>query len=310
MGAGSVSGSVSDDHTVAGVVLAAGEGRRLRPLTLERPKPLCPVGNVALVDHAIDRLRPAVGAVAVNVHHGRAAMEGHLADRPVHVSVEAERALGTAGALGHLRPWLDGRAALVVNADAWCRADLVSFLAGWDGERVRIMVSGPAEFGPGSGIVASLMPWSVIERLAPVPSGLYERCWVDHAARAVLDVVGHDGPFVDCGTPAQYLEANHRAIAEHGSSMVADPAPRSVFARVVRSAVGVGAIVEGTVSDSVIWSGARVEAGEHLDRAIRTAAGRTVLVRSTRRAAQPPAGRATGSATGTDSVEAAWVARS
>ena len=86
---------------LAGVVLAAGAGTRLRPLTRLRPKALCPVANVPLVDLALERVRPAVEAVAVNVHHGRAALEAHLADAAVHVSVEEGEALGTGGALGH-----------------------------------------------------------------------------------------------------------------------------------------------------------------------------------------------------------------
>ena len=76
---------------VVGIVLAAGAGTRLRPLTLERPKALCPVGDVPLVDLAVDRVAPFVGAVAVNVHHGRDQLEPHLFARgDVHVSVEAE----------------------------------------------------------------------------------------------------------------------------------------------------------------------------------------------------------------------------
>ncbi len=116
---------------LVGVVLAAGRGTRLRPLTRLRPKALCPVGNVPLVDLALDRVRPAVDDVAVNLHHGRRALDLHLAD-DVHRSVEEDEALGTAGALGQLRPWIDGRGVLVVNADAWCPGSLAPFAEGWD----------------------------------------------------------------------------------------------------------------------------------------------------------------------------------
>ena len=97
-------------ESLAGVVLAAGAGSRLRPLTRLRPKALCPVGDRPLVDHACDRAASVTSDVAVNVHHGRALVEAHLADRPLHLSVEADEARGTAGALGLLRPWIDGRA--------------------------------------------------------------------------------------------------------------------------------------------------------------------------------------------------------
>ena len=92
---------------VCALVLAAGEGRRLRPLTCLRPKPLCPVGGRTLLDLAVERARTATAAVAVNVHHGREAIEAHLATGPggagVHVSVEEPEALGTAGAVAQLR---------------------------------------------------------------------------------------------------------------------------------------------------------------------------------------------------------------
>lgn len=245
---------------VAGVVLAAGAGVRLRPLSLLRPKALCPVGNVALVDLAIDRVLPEVGEVAVNVHHGRAAMEAHLAQRPVHCSIEEAEALGTAGAIGHLRGWLDGRGALVVNADAWCPGSLADFVAGWDGVRVRLLAVGADTLTPATSIAGALLPWSEIARLEPTPSGLYERSWARAQADGRLEVVRHDGPFVDCGTPADYLAAN--LAASGGLSVVGDDA-----------------VVAGELEASVVWPGGVVWPGERLVRAIRPDDITTVLVR-------------------------------
>ncbi|HSM15042.1 MAG TPA: sugar phosphate nucleotidyltransferase, partial [Thermoanaerobaculia bacterium] len=52
------------------LVLAAGRGERLRPLTAELPKPLLPVAGRPLVEHTLERLRAAgVEAVAINLHH-------------------------------------------------------------------------------------------------------------------------------------------------------------------------------------------------------------------------------------------------
>lgn len=244
---------------VAGVVLAAGAGVRLRPLTLVRPKALCPVDNVALVDLALERVRSAVDAAAVNLHHGRAALDAHL-DASVHRSVERERPLGTAGALGHLRGWLSGRAALVVNADAWCPGSLAGFVSTWDGERVRILVAGGDTFGPTSRIAGALMPWSTIEPLAAEPSGLYETVWARADAERRLEVVRHDGAFIDCGTARDYLAAN---LAASGGESV----------------VGEAAVVDGELDRSVVWPGAVVWPGEQLTCAIRYAELATVLVR-------------------------------
>jgi MurNAc alpha-1-phosphate uridylyltransferase len=271
---------------LAAVVLAAGAGERLAPLTRLRPKPLCPVGNVALLDGALSRVATLVppGAVAVNVHHHRAQMEAHLRGHPeVHVSVEPDRARGTAGALGWLQGWLDGRPVLVVNGDSWAPGSLAPLVRDWDGERVRVLVNGPRPFGPGSPVVASLLPWSAVAGLSDEPSGLYEVCWRPAQAAGTLESVSDLGPFVDCGTPARYLHANllvARAAAngEPGAVMAAD-AVVADGATVVDSVVGAGAVIEGEVRASVVWPGAKVYAHERLDRAVRADDGVTVLVR-------------------------------
>jgi NDP-sugar pyrophosphorylase family protein len=245
---------------LAGVVLAAGAGTRLRPLTRLRPKALCPVANVPLLDLALLRMPATIDEVAVNVHHGRAAMEAHLVGLSVHCSIEAERPLGTAGALGHLRSWLDGRGALVVNADAWCPGPLTSFVDGWDRERVRVLVASGETLTPASRIAGALLPWSEVTHLAAEPSGLYERSWAPAQVAGRLDVVRHDGSFIDCGTPAQYLAANLEASG--GASVV-----------------GEDAVVAGELDRCVVWPGAVVWPGESLTRAIRPTDLDTVLVR-------------------------------
>jgi NDP-sugar pyrophosphorylase family protein len=240
--------------SVAALVLAAGAGTRLRPLTLLRPKALCPVGDRPLVDHALARVGPVTTDVTVNVHHGLDRMRAHLEGR-VRLSVEQPEALGTAGALGLLRPWIDGRPVLVTNADAWLPADLRPFVDRWDGERVRLLcVEEPdrGDFGPLRYCGAALMPWSTVARLRAEPSGLYEVSWADawHAGR--LDLVVHDGPFVDCGTPADYLAAN---LAWSGGKPVVGEG----------AVIGAGAVLER----SVVWPGSVVAPGEHLVDAIR-----------------------------------------
>jgi len=267
---------------VAGVVLAAGEGARLRPLTDLLPKVLCPVANEPLVDLAVGTVRAAVADVAVNVHHGRDLLEPHLVERgDVHVSVEEPVALGTAGAIAHLRPWLAGRAALIVNADAWCRPDLGAFLAGWDGERVRILVAGTEPFGPRSRIVASILPWREAARLDVEPSGLWESCWRALVRAEAIDTAAYGGPFVDCGTPARYLAANRWAASEAvgDGSIVHPTAVLAPGAVVEGSIVGPGAQVDGTVRRSVIWAATTVRRAEVLDHAIRAGPRTTVLVR-------------------------------
>lgn len=218
------------------------------------------MGPDTLVDRAVDSVGAVTDRVAVNVHHHRDAMVEHFAGRAsVHLSLEDPVALGTAGALAQLRPWLDGRAALVVNADTVHDEDLVSFVDGWDGERVRILMTGEPPFGPRSGIVASIAPAWAVARLRAEPSGLWESLWRDQVAVGRIDHVVATGTVIDCGTPADYLRAN--LWLSGGASVIGD-----------------GAVVRGTVQRCVVWPDSLVEREEHLVDAIR-AGPYTVLVR-------------------------------
>ena len=65
------------------MVLAAGLGKRMRPLTASRPKPLIEVAGQSLLDHLLDKLLAAgVETVVVNVHYLADAVEAHLAKNP------------------------------------------------------------------------------------------------------------------------------------------------------------------------------------------------------------------------------------
>jgi len=252
-------GSTTARGDLVAVVLAAGAGRRLRPLSDVLPKALCPVDNVALVDVALGRARSVTGDVAVNIHHGRTQMEQHLSGR-AHLSVEEPEALGTAGALGLLRGWIDGRPVLVLNSDGWHRHPLAAFVQGWDGERVRLLtVDDPeqGDFGPLRYAGAALMPWSAVAGLEPRPSGLYEVSWKALSAAGRLDLTTSTQPFFDCGTPGEYLAAN---LAASGGSSV----------------IGPGATVRGEVVRSVVWPGGTVGAGERLVDSIRVGADLTL----------------------------------
>jgi mannose-1-phosphate guanylyltransferase/MurNAc alpha-1-phosphate uridylyltransferase len=271
--------------SVAAVVLGAGTGRRLRPLTELRPKVLCPVANRALLDWALDRVRAVTTDVAVNVHHHRDQLLDHLAEASgrdpaatVHASIEADRPLGTAGALGALRDWVGGRAVLVVNGDTWCPAPLLRLLEGWDGERVRVLVLGGDPLGPRSRVIGSLTPWPVVSALPAAPLGLWEGVWRPRVAGGTLETVGWEGPFVDCASPADYLTANLAALDWLGRDRLVAP-DAVVSGDIDRSVVGAGARVVGRVVRAVVWPGAEVARSERLVDAIRADRDVTVLLR-------------------------------
>lgn len=248
---------------LAALVLAAGAGTRLRPLTLLRPKALCPVGNVPLLDRALAAL-PCRGPddVAVNAHHLAEQIVAHVGTR-AHLSVEQPRALGTAGAVGALREWIAGRGLLVTNSDAYLAgADVAAFVGGWDGERPQVLVVPAGERRADFGGVwrfagMSLLPWADASRLPPEPAGLYEVVWREAEAAGRLGVVPTGAFFVDCGTPSDYLRANLHASG--GDSVV-----------------GAGARVEGELVRAVVWPGGVVRRGERLVEAIRVGDDLTV----------------------------------
>lgn len=247
---------------VAGVVLAAGAGTRLRPLTLELPKAMCPVGNRPLVDRAIERVTPHVGSVAVNAHGTQAALLEHLRGR-VHVSVEEGERLGTAGALGHLRGWIGGRHVLVHNADAFHDDDLLALLDGWSGDQPRLLVrteDEPSDFGRHRFLGVSLLPASIARTLPDEPCGLNRLVWKPAWDAGTLELVEATGTSIDCGTAADYLRANLHVSG--GANVVADTA-----------------VVAGSITRCVVWPGARVERDEVLVDTIRSPRA-TVVVRA------------------------------
>jgi MurNAc alpha-1-phosphate uridylyltransferase len=207
-------GSVPD---LVGVVLAAGAGTRLRPFTDHHPKALATVGGRTLLDLALERVTPYAGRVAVNAHHLAEQVVDHLAGRDVHVAEEQPEALGTAGALGNLRPWIDGSPVLLTNADAWYADPSVvgDLVAGWDGERPRLFaVPGgtPGVLGGVRYVGTALLPWWSVARLEPVPTGLYEVSWhALHQAGRLELVVRPDLVAVDCGTAADLDRADRLA---------------------------------------------------------------------------------------------------
>ncbi|MFG1652014.1 sugar phosphate nucleotidyltransferase [Micromonospora sp. NPDC049275] len=283
-----MTGPASVPAELCAVVLAAGEGTRLRPLTARVPKALCPVGNVPLLDRALARLAglglSGPARVAVNACYLADQVVAHVGGR-AHLSVEPGDPLGTAGGVANLRDFIDGRPVLVGNADAYLAdaatppgPDVAALLDGWDGNSVRLLGQ-PAADPTAPGTFAghcfsgfSLLPWRLVRDLPVVFSDLVHAVWRPAEAAGALEVVPYPGTFYDTGTPADYLAANLHAA---GGDALVDPSA-TVTGRCVESVVGAGARVDGEVRRTVVWPGALVRDGERLHDVIRFGDGCTV----------------------------------
>jgi NDP-sugar pyrophosphorylase family protein len=279
---------------VCAVVLAAGEGLRLRPLTNLLPKALCPVGNVRLLDHALRRVA-GIGLsgpadVAVNAAHLAEQIEDSVADR-AYVSIEPDGPLGTAGGVGNLRDWIGGRAALIGNADAYLAdprrppgQDIAALLDGWTRDTVR-MLTLPVRPGDTGGFSGrrfagfSLLPWRYIRDLPAERDSLVRAVWRPAEERGELELVGYGGAYLDCGTPADYLSANLHALSVSqlaGGGLNVVDASATVTGHAESCVIGAHAVVAGTATRCVVWPNAEVTAAEFLTDAIRAPNGLTV----------------------------------
>lgn len=127
------------------LVLAAGLGKRMRPLTASRPKPLVEVAGKPLLDHVLERLSAAgVEKAVVNVHYLADAVEAHLRknSRGLDIAISDERnlLLETGGGMVKAQSLIDADPFLVVNSDnLWVDgpADTLKLLAShWDGGKM------------------------------------------------------------------------------------------------------------------------------------------------------------------------------
>lgn len=127
------------------MVMAAGLGKRMRPLTATRPKPLVEVAGQALLDHAFDRLEDAgVARAVVNVHYLPEQVEAHIKRRKgpltIVTSDEREQLLETGGGVLKALPLIEGDPFYTVNSDnIWINGpsdSLKAMAERWDADKM------------------------------------------------------------------------------------------------------------------------------------------------------------------------------
>ena len=121
------------------MLFAAGFGTRMRPLTLDRPKPLVEVAGRTLLDHTLDLAKDAeLSHVVVNAHYKAEQIEAHLAGTETVVLQEDPDILDTGGGLRNALPILGSDPVLTMNTDAiWQGANPIKCLQNaWDPDRM------------------------------------------------------------------------------------------------------------------------------------------------------------------------------
>ena len=140
---------VPDTAPDTAIVLAAGLGKRMRPLTDARPKPLIAVAGKTLLDHGLDVLADAgVGTAIVNVHYLADQIEAHVAARGaprVIASDERERLLDSGGGVARALLRTDAETVLLLNADTFwidgpSEPNIARLARAWDPERMDMLL--------------------------------------------------------------------------------------------------------------------------------------------------------------------------
>ena len=224
------------------MVMAAGLGTRMRPLTNDRPKPLVEVRGKALIDHAVDRLVAAgVTMIVVNAHYKLDMLKAHLARRKdveIRISEEHDELLGTGGGILKALPNFEGEPFFVHNSDSvWVEGlghALDRMIERWDGDNMDALLlmasmvtslgfEGTGDFqmdaeGRLSRVPSQrLSPFAypgvqiVHPRLfddAPGPSFSMNRLWDVAIEKERLYGIRLDGVWIHVGTPEAVREAD------------------------------------------------------------------------------------------------------
>lgn len=235
------------------MLLAAGLGTRLRPITDTIPKPLVPVGGRPMIDRVLDHLQAAgVERAAVNVHHLAEQMEAHLARRQspaITISDERDALLDSGGGVVRALPLLTPGPLFVMNTDLFFIEEgepaNLARLAGWfDPARMDIAMltirldqatghNGKLDFrraadgrltrftagdDPAEGVVYAGAFATTTALFADAPAGAFSLNRLFDAAIAAGRLYGLplDGHWITVGTPEAIGAAEHRLGQAHG----------------------------------------------------------------------------------------------
>lgn len=277
------------------VILAGGEGTRLRPLTLSTPKPVVPVVDRPFLRHQIDLLvRAGVREIVFSVAYRPERVEAVFGDGSalgvrIRYAVE-ETPLGTGGAVRNALPLLDGRT-VVLNGDILTDVDLGAVVARHEAQKARATilltpVANPAAYGlvetdPAGRVLRFLekprpeqittntinagiyvLETDSLELMAAGVNTSIERVFFPALLERGEKVLGpvHRGYWIDIGTPEKYLQV-HRDVLNRRFAVALDGSPRAEGIVHPTARVSDEALLDGHF---YVGPGCEVEAGARL----------------------------------------------
>lgn len=278
-----------------GMILAAGFGTRLRPITHIHPKPMVPLCNRPLVAWAVESYRAAgVDEIIVNLHHLPEVIERYLGEHYDHVKFSyEEHILGTGGAIRRVRALLEHEEGFfLVNGDTvqFPRWEALRNAIG-DGIAALTLRHPPENdrftpvhldhgrvtgFGGGTGEAlmfagSHYISARIFEYFPDVDEfGIVDRVYQPLLAQGKrIGGIVDDGLWFDIGTPERYHAAS-RALVEamssgalappEGSRIVGDSLMHETAAgNAARSVVGARSEIRGDVRDSIVWDDCVIE---------------------------------------------------
>ncbi len=262
------------------MILCAGLGTRMRPLTEWRAKPLAPVGDAPALAQVLAALRRSGRArIVINAHHRAEDVRAFLRERDGAVALSEEKELlGTAGGVRFARALLGEGDVLVWNGDIHADIDVAALLAAHRAEatllvrpaplgsgnvgiakdsrivRLRRETTAPGEVRSGEFVGVHVLGSRLRDDL-PVKGCLVGDVYLPALRRgAVLDAFSTDVPFWDIGTIAAYLNANMAWLASRGVRSWVAPSAK----------VGDGVWLEG----AIVHAGAQVMGSGRMDRVV------------------------------------------
>jgi len=287
------------------MILAAGLGTRLEPLTLVRPKPLVPVVDKSLIRHLAEGLQKAgVTELVDNTHHlaDQVRREVEADDWPLPTSLSHEPAiLGTGGALWRARDLLGEGPFLVVNGDIYTDLD---FAAVYDAHLVhrplatmvlrdeaefnavvlsgdRVLGFSPEQAGGPASPPGRTWAYSGVQVVEPsvfdwLPAGfshILDVYWAAMAAgESVAGYLDETSFWDEAGDRGRYLNLHRRLMARRQETRWVHPRARVADGALVRgfACVGEGVVVEAgaRLEDAVIWPGTVVTKNARVIRSV------------------------------------------